>query len=315
MSTKSESEENFSQEPIDREKDYTPSKLLNQAIEYGLVIRGRTIKGYMEWAIENNRFECIYIWGFQGSMKSNLTLQHGYWVYQDWDKVLKYLCFRPGKAERGVQKLLDSIGHGNRLPWIGWDDMGVHYPTTTYKTNIQQYEAVDALFAAIRTKASVVSCNNVVIDRAPKNVKDNISIEIFSGRNQMLMTQRICRLPSFDSIESYFFKIPIEKPHIFDWTVVPKDVWDEYWELRLTLAEEALSKLGEAYKDEVGAMDEYVSLYDIVDQEIATPAQVQSYASRDMITVVKIAGKRFVLKEDVEHILKRLCKKPKKVSL
>jgi hypothetical protein len=287
----------------------TYNKLLAQATQFGLIVPGRTVRGYMEWAIENNRFECVYIWGFQGSMKSNETLQQGFWIYKDWDQVIKHLVFRPGKSEYGAQKLLDSLGIGNRIPWMGWDDMGVHYPSTTYKTNIQQYEAVDALFAAIRTKCSVITINSHVIDRTPKNIKDNISIEMFIGRNQMVMSERICRLPSYDRIESYFFKVPIEEPHIFDYTLVPKDVWDEYWQLRLQLAEEALQKLGEAYGDEMPDLSNYVSLYDIVEQGIAAPSQVVSYAARDMISVVKIGGVRYVPKDDVEHVLKHLGKK------
>jgi hypothetical protein len=291
------------------------SKLLKQAVGYGLVILGRSVKGYMIYAAENMRFECVYVWGFQGSMKSNWTLQSGYWVYEDWDLVLKYLAMRPGKGERGFQAILEKIGAGRRVPWIGWDDLAVNYTAQTYKIDVQQYAAIDALFACARTKASVITCNSPVIERLPKNIKDNASIEVFLGRNQRMMTQRICRIMSHKKMESYFFKVPIEKPYIFDYKAVPSDVWSEYEDLRNRLAEDTIRKLGEAYKNDVGSLDEYMPIYDIIDQGIATPAQIQSYASRDMITMVKVDGKRYVAREDVDKILSKCPKhKPMRAS-
>jgi len=277
----------------------------------------------MAEAINEKRFECLYIWGFQGSKKSNLTLQQGGWIYgerkdgewlPDYDMVLKYLVLRPGKGERGLQSLLQSIGEGRRVPWIGWDDLTVNYNPMSYKTDIQQYAAVDSMFACARMKTNNIVCNSPVIDRLTKNVKDNVSIEVYSGRNQRIMTERICRLPSHKRMESFFFKVPIEAPYVFSWSLVPKDVWMQYEDLRNRLTEETIAKLGEAYKDEVTSLDDYIPLYDIVQQGIATPSQIIAYSTRDIITVVKVNGKRYVAKDDVEQILKHLKKKQQKLS-
>lgn len=287
----------------------TDAKLLAQAVAYGQVKLGHTVKEYMADAFKNFGFECVYIWGFQGSKKSNLTLQHGYWMYEDWDKVLKYLALRPGKGERGFQAMLKNIGEGRRIPWVGWDDMAVNYTMTAYKTDIAQYQAIDSLFACARTKTNVIACNSPVIERIPKNIRDNISIEIFTGRNQRVMTERICRLLSFNKLESYFFKIPIEPPYEFDWRLVPPDVWAEYEELRNRLTEETIQKLGEAYKDESLAAEDGMPLHDIIAQGIATPGQLNSYCSRDFISMYKVGGERYISRKDVENFLMKIPKR------
>ncbi len=300
------------------------SKLLNLAVHFGLVYFGWTVQDYMRHAIKTMGYETIHIWGVQGSRKSNLTLQLGgtclgeivrdQW-YPDWDRVLKYLVFRPGKEERGFLRLIKSIGEGERIAWTGWDDMGVHYPSTIWRTDMPKYQAIDATWAAVRTKVSVITTNNPLINRVAKNIKDNITIEIFTGRNQMLMTERLCCIPGLRTVDAFFFKVPIEKPHVFDWTAVPSSVWKDYWDIRLRVAETAIQKLDEAYEDEAGDLSGYVPVYEIFDQGIATPSQVLSYSSRDLITVVKVNGKRYVPKEDVEHVLRRTGRAaPRKVS-
>jgi hypothetical protein len=291
------------------------SRLLTMALSFGLVRWEWTVKDYIRHAAQNMQYETVHVWGIQGAKKSNLTLQLGYMMLEDWDQVLKYLVFRPGKEERGFLKLIKSIGEGNRIPWAGWDDLGVHFPSTSWRTDMPKYQAIDAVWAAIRTKISVVTTNNPNIDRVSKNIKDNISIEIWSSPNQTLVTERLCRIPGLKDIDSHFFKVPIEPPHRFDWTAVPSDVWKEYWELRLRVSEEAIQKLDEAYADDVD-LNEWVPLYDIIDQGIATPSQVIAYSTRDLITVCKVGGKRYVRKSDVEHILSKLAKpKAQKVSL
>ena len=251
--------------------------------------------------------------------KSNLTLQQGSWCYgervgdrwyEDWDRVLKYLVFRPGKDERGFLKLVKSINMGERIAWAGWDDMGVHYPSTVWRTDMPKYQAIDAAWAIIRTKISVISTNNPLIDRVAKNIKDNISMEVFVGRNQMLMTERFCHIPGLKAIEAFFFKVPIEKPYQFDYERVPADVWKEYWDIRLAVAESAIQKLDEAYSDEMGDVSDYTPVYDLVDQNIASPSQILSYSTRGLIHMTQMGGKGYVLTEDVEHILKH-CTRPR----
>lgn len=257
-------------------------------------------------------------------MKSNFTLQSGSWTYgervsgewyPDWDMVLANLVFKPGKEERGFLGYLKRIPPGSRTRWTGWDDLGVHFPNTAWRTDMPKYQAIDAAWAAIRTKISTVTTNNPLIDRVAKNIKDNISIEVFLGPNQAMQAERFCRIPGLKKVDSFFFKVLIESSTKFDYTVVPSDVWKEYWDLRLRLADEAIQKLDDAYEDEPEDMSQYVQDYEIYDQGIALPSKVMTYAARGLITMIRVGGKRYIPREDVEHVLKAVRKpKPMQVS-
>ncbi|MEN3026045.1 MAG: hypothetical protein ABC585_05750 [Candidatus Methanosuratincola petrocarbonis] len=288
-------------------KAMVKSKYLALAVRYGLVVLGWTVRDYMLNAVKKGRYCTVHVWGEQGSMKSNLTLQMGSWVYgewaggewyPDWDAVLRHLVFRPGREERGLIALVNSIPYGEREAWVGWDDLGVHYPSTIYKTDLEKYQAIDSAFAAIRTKISTFTTNNPLIDRVAKNIKDNISIEVFIGPNQTMMAERLCRIPSFDKIDSHFFKVPIEGPRTFDYTKVPGDVWKEYWELRLRVADEAIQLLDQAYSEE----SDLVPLADVL--AVCSPSKLVTYAGKGVVTIVRKGGAKFVSKDDFE-LLKR----------
>jgi hypothetical protein len=308
----------------DSERQSINSKLEAIAIHFGLIIPGRTVREYMWHAAENMRYATTHVWGEQGSMKSSFTLQSGGWIYgervngqwySDWDVVLKNLVFKPGKEERGFLWYIKKIPCGSRTRWAGWDDLGVHFPNTMWRTDMPKYQAIDSAWAAIRTKISTVTTNNPLIDRVAKNIKDNISIEVYLGPNQAMQAERFCRIPGIRKVESFFFKVLIENSAKFDYSVVPPDVWKEYWDLRLRLADEAIQKLDDAYEKEPEDLSQYIPVYEIFDQEIATPSKVLTYASRDLITIVKVGGKRYIHKDDVEHVLKAVKKpQPQRVS-
>ena len=148
-------------------------------------------------------------------------------------------------------KKMKSIEFGERVPWLGWDDIGVHFPSAKFKTDIKQYEAIDACWAAIRTKCTVISLSIPLIDRLAKNIKDNITIEVFVGRNQWTEAQRILRMIGYGKLESAFFKACIETPHPFNLKYVPKDVFTEYWDdMRLPLADETIDNLDQQLSPE-----------------------------------------------------------------
>ena len=283
-----------------------PFKVLQHAMTFGLIIPDYTCKNYVELAVEKGGYETLEIWGVQGSCKSNRTLQHGYWVYGDWDEVLKNVVFKPsGDPEFGFVDRLKSIEHGKRIPWLGWDDITVHFPSISWRTQMEQYGAVDSSWAAIRTKVNVISLNNPLIDRLPKNVKDNVTMEIFLGRNQVELVERIVRLPGLKQVESNFFKIQVEPLHKFDMYDVPTDVFKEYWEMRLNLADEAIQKLGDVYsKDEKVDLEKYVPISVPVNEFDLSPFTCSEWIRRGLVRHKKIAGQVCILKEDYDLIIK-----------
>ena len=136
-------------------------KHLRLAERMGIIIPGYTLQDYLLHAVETGGYETICIWGQQSSGKSSRMLQMGYWIYKDWKLVLDSLLFKPNEfVER-----LEGVSDDERIPCLLWDDINVHYTSSTFRSDIKQYEAIDATWAAIRTKVNVVILTLPLIDR------------------------------------------------------------------------------------------------------------------------------------------------------
>jgi len=221
------------------EDETPPPKAIQLAIKFGLIIEGYSLEDYLIHAVKKGGYETVQIWGVQGSGKSERLMQMLYWVYRDWETVLERIVYKPST----FVETLDSIPDDERIPALGWDDVGVHFPSSKFKTDIKQYEAIDSAWAAIRTKVNVIILTSPIIDRVAKNIKDNITFEVFVGRNQMELINRLFRLPGTRSLESNLFKIVIEEPKQFNLFEVPLDIWKRYWKKRIQLTREAIETL------------------------------------------------------------------------
>lgn len=221
---------------------------------------------------------------------------------QIWRQVLDSIVFKPNIL---VEKL-EAVPDGEVVPGVGWDDILVHYPSSMFKTDIKQYEAIDSTWAAIRTKASCILDTLPNISRLAKNVKDNTTFEIYLGRNQMEMVKRIFLMPALDLIGANMFKITIEKPGIFNIFEVPEWVWEEYWVMRLKLTKEALKRLKGTVESE--DMENYIPVLDVAEMLGISPNTVQQMESRGVIEGRKVGG-ILMIKQDYIPRLKAIYNK------
>lgn len=111
----------------------------------------------------------------------------------------------------------------------------------------------------------------------------------------MEQVQRIVRLQSFNKLEAEVFKVLIEEPAPFKIYNVPREVFEEYWERRLILTEEALDLMDEATGPE--STEGYVSIWEASKQVSLNPNTLQQMGSRGTIPTEKI-GKRLYISED-----------------
>ena len=271
-----------------------PPKIVELAIVFGLIHSGWTLEQYLIDAVKNMGYETLSLWAVQGSGKSTRMLQMAHWIYKDWDLALKSFEFKPSM----VVKRLRSVGLGHRMPCLCWDDIGVYYPSSTFKTDIKQYQAIDSSWAAIRTRCSVIMTTIPLIDRLAKNIKDNVTFEIFMGRNQMEMINRVFHLPGIGTLESNFFKVGIERPKQFDLYKVPRDVFKQYWEMRETLTEEALENLDRVTDPE--DTEGYTSVLQAARDLRISPNTLQQMISRGIVGGRKIKGRLHVLNDDLK---------------
>lgn len=282
-------------------------RVMQLAMTFGLVIPEYTMKDYVLHAAQTpTGYETLSIWGPQGSKKSCRTLSILNWIYQDWDTVLEEIVLMPDAKDlpayekRGFIQKMQSISKEEVVPTLGWDDYTVGMPSSTFKTDIEVYGAVDATWAAIRTKVRVMVLNCPLIDRIGRNVKDNITIEVMLGRNQVEQIERFVRLVGLKHLESNFFKIQVEPLHRFDYHQVPKSVFDEYFDLRKEIADYAIHKMGKAYKDEAALMKDMVTPFQIMADIPIPPNTLHDMIRRHFLPHEKVNGKIYISNSDYE---------------
>ena len=101
---------------------------------------------------------------------------------------------------------MQSISKSDVMPLLAYDDYTVGMPSSAFKTDIEMYGAIDSMWAAIRTKVKVVVLNCPLIDPLGKNVKDNVTIEVMIGPNQVEQIERWIHLVGLKQAESNFFR-------------------------------------------------------------------------------------------------------------
>jgi len=298
-----------------------PPKIIQYAQLFGLIEPGWTCRDYMLHAGKKGGYETIGRWGERGGGKSNRTLAAGYWIYGDWDIVFQNLVFKP----RDFVRKLKSLPKNERVPWLGWDDVGVHMPSTVWRTDIRVYEAVDAAWAGIRTKVSNMDLSIPLIDRFAKNIKDSLTIEVFMGRNQAMLHERYIRLPNIENeVESNFRKIQIEPIYRANLYEVPSDVFKQYWNLRLELEEEALEKLdqtltkAELQEGIVSDPANYLSLVEASERLSMSPFSVTTLANQRWVRTFDFDGQRRIHRDDViklkDILVQTKAKKQKRLT-
>lgn len=146
-------------------------KIFAAAIKLGTITPGYSGIDYLRFAIENYGWECNTIDGVKGQAKSNLLLQRGYAIYQDWEVVLEHVVMKPVD----FLNLLDIKG---RIPWIGWDDITVHLPRSLYFTDRYLWSELSKNWAAYRTKINCFDCTAPRKDRVVTFILEDLTGDI-----------------------------------------------------------------------------------------------------------------------------------------
>jgi len=146
-----------------------------RAVDRGFIVEGWNLIDYLRDAVENEGWESICIWGPKGAMKSNLMLQLGYLIYQDWDVVLDHVVFKPEDFIRITEER-------GRIPWMGWDDIGVWLSSSLYFTNRKMWSAMKENWDAFRVKLSTFICTAPRKDKVASFIVDDLSGEVLVGK-------------------------------------------------------------------------------------------------------------------------------------
>lgn len=255
--------------------------------------------------------------GQQGSGKSNNALQSAVPVVhfslskelkreptekELWEAILSRIVFTPAD----FVKKLEAIDSDERLDVIIWDDIQLNYTNSTFKLDMEQYSAIDSMFAVIRTKVALVYITIPNISRLPKNVKDNVTFERFIGKNRLVQTRKIFRLPGTENINSNLFKPVLYEPEFFDIFDIPNWAWKRYEAMRRKIADEALATLKGAVNME--DVEGFLTLPDAVklvkEHGLKWGIQsIQQMASRQIIPKQVINGELCVNEEKLMAVI------------
>ena len=289
-------------------------------MEYGLIKLGEDLDSYLTKAsFDPSGFECACAHGQQGAGKSNYMLQRVAAIkkasfFRDhkrfpterelWDLVLKSIVFTPTDF---IEKLEQIKEIGERIDVVLWDDIQLEYTSSTFKTNIDQYSAIDSMMAVIRTKCAITLITIPNITRLPKNVKDNVTFEVFVGKNRKVQIRRLFRLPGQKRIDSNLFKPIIQRPRIFDLYAIPPWAWKKYEGMRQNIANKALANLKEAtdMEDETA----YTKVWELGSKLSISANTIQQMGSRGIIPTKMVRGALCVPTEFVPNLLERYPKK------
>ena len=288
--------------------------------QYGLIIEGQKLDDYLTKAsFDPAGFECCCAHGQQGSGKSNFFMQRTAAIKKAsffrehkrfpterelWNIVLGAIVFTPTDF---IEKLEEVKEMGDRLDVVLWDDIQLEYTSSTFKTNIDQYAAIDSMMAVIRTKCAITLITIPNITRLPKNIKDNVTFEVYVGKNRKVQIRRIFRLPGQKRIDSNLFKPIIQKPRIFDIYNIPNWAWTKYEKMRQEIANKALANLKAA--TDMEDSDEFTEVWKLGGQLSVSANTLQQMGSRGIIPVKMVNGSLCVPNEFVPELLNRYPKK------
>jgi len=251
-------------------------KLIAIAEKYGVIHKGWTAADYMREAVKNFGWESTAITGPKGTAKSNLLLQRGYSIYEDWAKVHKHTIT---EREPFLLLLEEAIEGEVRIPWLGVDDIATIFPKSLYFTNRKLYSELQSSWETLRTvvsnfdftatrknKVATFITNDITGDIITYNRKGEVVAYYQYSRwlwlrNLKDPTEMVAKLISIEDIPFPLtpdsFKVMdllrtgefISGGHVYQGeeyfrtkarlTGVPRDQFIEYWNNRLKLASTA----------------------------------------------------------------------------
>ena len=334
------------------------SKAVQIGVMFDAIHPGWTMKDYvMHAAIAPDGYETILVDGVQRVGKSNLSLQISSWAklatlifklnhltleeyyaatHRDvnpippeiyllnhpihptekelWTAVLDAIVFKSGEFVARLERVPDR----DPLDCLVWDDINGHYQNMAFRINPEEYAQVDAAFTVVGTKAKIIVTNIPNATRLAKNIKDNVTIEIYVGRNKKRMMKRIFTLPGLRNLNMNTFKVDIERYSTFDIYKIPTWAWILYEDRRIKLAKDVFAKLGK-----VATMDEpppgYITIAEAV--KIARDAgadwgvsTMQQNASRGIWGKVRASGYLFIEEKSFRLVLEAETYRPNPTS-
>ena len=223
-----------------------PSNLLKKAIEFGYIIPSWNLTDYIRQGITGQGdikklgFNGVAMWGELGSGKSNLCLQLAYVIYRDWDIVLSRVCVNRADLLNLYRTVREKF---ERIPLVILDDVTTMLPRSLWQEDRELYTLFQKFLGVVRPKISGLIVNLPDLSWLHESLFEVMNFEVNVTPNQKYQVQRFYReVDPFHNQKVKFMKILVEYSD-FKLEDVPKDVYKEYFEKRVTMIDDVTEKL------------------------------------------------------------------------
>ena len=264
-----------------------------------LSIRPFSVEPTYDFMVENAHNFFLDNWVLtHNSGKSNRLLQVLNWAHGNWELVLQRIEYTP----KSFVKRLKELPKGQRFPILGWDDLTVHMTSASHKLDPKVYSGIDSALAAIRTKCNVLVVTTPHIERLPANVRANATLEIFLGRNQTMLCERICKLPSYYNLTGFLTKVQVEPLRRFNLFDVPYEIYQRYEDSRIKLADDAIDNLDSLIDTTQFDAGNWISILDAAEEQSLSINNLNQMIKNKIVRTTEFNDMTYIWKEDSEKV-------------
>jgi len=200
--------------------------------------------------IDNDLWAWAVVWGPPRVGKSTLALTLSYKIYKDWDLVLESVVF-------DLSQLLYKIKHGlpkrfpvrsglhSRVPLLIWDDFGSSANKAVTQWD-KSFDSFKATFDILGTKIAVLAATMVSPTSPTQQLSEKVSHEVFIPVRGVYKYDVVRTKQDYNGWQSKPNKEWLDQQ---EFGPIPSDVFKEYHEMRMQLADERIQNLEDVMTD------------------------------------------------------------------
>jgi len=211
----------------------------------GYIKPGWDLARYLRYAVNEEGFECVVVWGKPGTGKSNLARRFLYNIYGDWDRVLRYTVTGIDEMLSIVQEWRTSL---EKPMAILLDDISRVLSRQLWQENWRLYIAFSKALQVIRSLFNVIVVTVPDMRFVPEPIMNMQTFEVHVTPRHTYYVQRIVKVPDvYNPRRSFSYKYLIEV-NKFDLQDEPYDVFKRYRVRREGMAFDAMKEVEEAMR-------------------------------------------------------------------
>lgn len=211
----------------------------------------------------------ICVWGDPRTGKSTFCMDLMYYIYKDWDKVLSANVFNLNQIlyqiKKGIPERWPTLNKlHNRIPILNWDDFAAH----SGKAKTQHDKAWDVFkgaFDTLGTKLGVLLVNMVSPRSPTQQLQEKYTHEVWIPWKGHYKYDEVHSRQDYRGWKPQISKEWLDED---DFDPMPMEIFKEYDEMRMSLADEVLQSVEDTMVDT--HMDTLVKRVQPTDIELLT---------------------------------------------